>query len=146
VRRCSECGARAPEASAPATARAPDPEAFVALAADEPERIGELLERLVAAGIVFDQIADSRAEDVDVLPGSAGHPALVSVRVRRADLERARVVEDEWMRERLPDSGAPIPLEGNAAQGCPACGAPLTAEAAACTACGLEIPTLEGSS
>jgi hypothetical protein len=117
---------------------------FAALTADEPGRIKSLIDRLVAAGVAVEPLDDLGAGDPDIEIELGGRGPLVAVRVLRADLERARAVEAEWLRERHPDDSAPLALEGNAAEACPACGALLTiGDASRCAACGAEIPAAE---
>ena len=70
-----------------------------------------------------------------------GSPAL-SLFVSRGDLEAAREVAREFAESQLPALEAGHP--GHDASGCPACGEPLAAEAAACAACGLEFPEAGG--
>jgi predicted amidophosphoribosyltransferase len=58
--------------------------------------------------------------------------------VRREDVEAAAEVDREYMRRAIPD------LEVGTAQttgeeGCPACGAPLSPDAAECSDCGLTL-------
>jgi hypothetical protein len=70
-----------------------------------------------------------------------GSPAL-HLFVGRSDLEAAREVAREFAEARLPALEA-----GHGAHdpsGCPACGEPLAADAAACGACGLEFPEAGG--
>jgi len=145
-RRCPQCGSRPTVPSEASVLAARDADVFVALTADEPMRIKGLLDRLAAVGIMFEPLGDLDADHADIDLEVAGSAPLVSVRVPRSHLDRARAVEAEWMRETHPDDSAPMPLEGNAAEGCPACGARLTSAASRCAACGVEIPAAEGSS
>ncbi len=144
-RRCFQCGSRQPVLHESRAVATPEADVFVALAADEPPRIKRLLDRLVAAGIPFEPVGDLEADHADIDLEIGGSAPLVAVRVLRSELDRARAVEAEWMREAHGDLSGEIPLEGNAVEACPACGALLTRDAPRCTACGSEIPTVEES-
>ena len=56
-----------------------------------------------------------------------------------ADLERSRVIDEEFLRGQIPD----LPVEGPELAGgddaCPACGEAAPADAAECPGCGLVL-------
>jgi hypothetical protein len=150
VETCPDCHERLHSAPAQAQAferhameRAAAPlEDLVLVRFGEPWELRALAESLQARGISSQidtyppgaSISGSRA-------GSRGQPARLGLYVPRADLDAVREFAGGSAPSEVPDGGnAELAHDPN---GCPACGEPMTANAAACSVCGLEFPEVE---
>jgi hypothetical protein len=141
VERCAACDVplvaaasavfEAPEALPPAAE-------LVRVRVEHPSWIETLAEHLAAEGI------PSRVELVAAdRPATRGAPAPCALFVRPGDAERARAIDAELLRSQLPDLPEDVSSEWSEAEACPACGAPLEAEAVECAGCGLAFRDAE---
>ena len=135
---CVHCGVAlvSPDMIAPA----PEPEDFPEVDALECVRVGPLpWTRAISSGLTEAGIAhrvepDSRTEEEGgVNPERFGGAALYGTWVRPEDLEAARALDQETFAV-FEAEAAPV-SEGSEA--CPACEAPLAADALECPDCGL---------
>jgi hypothetical protein len=139
VLRCVDCGVSL-EAGAPARADEAaelPPAAQLVLVRSSSLAIAQgLSERLSEAGIThrIQVVPDAPGGD-DERPRPAAMP--YGVYVREADAAEALAVDREYLRSQLPD--LPADAEAGAEGGCPACGAPVAADAAECPDCGLAL-------
>jgi len=97
-----------------------------------------LSERLALAGISHRiEVVRDEAEDDETLREQPNTLLPYGVWVLASDLERARGIDDEFLRGQIPD----LPTEGSeleAAEGrCPACGDEVPENAGECAGCGL---------
>lgn len=140
VLRCVDCGVSL-EAGAPARAdEAPGelpPVAQLVLVRSSSLAIAQgLSECLSEAGITHRiQVVPDAPGGGDERPRPASMP--YGVYVREADAQEAAEVDREYLRSQLPD--LPAAAEAGAEGGCPACGAPVAADAAECPDCGLAL-------
>lgn len=68
--------------------------------------------------------------------GSRARTGAIGLYVRPEDVERARAIDAEHLREQIPDMPDEVAAPGGEDE-CPACGAPCPAEASECPDCGL---------
>jgi ribosomal protein L40E len=98
-----------------------------------------LSERLAEAGISHRiEAAQDDAEDGSVRRPGANLP--FGVYVRAEDLDAAVEVDAAFMQSQIPDlEGDPAAEADASAEGCPACGADVPADASECPDCGLAL-------
>ena len=100
-----------------------------------------LSERLAEAGIShrIEAVRDEADDDDETLreQPNALHP--YGVWVLEADLERARGIDDEFLRGQIPDLPTESPDIEAADDCCPACGGEVPENASECPGCGLVI-------
>jgi hypothetical protein len=126
------------ETLAPPEAPRPLPEAedLEVLGVGEPRNLQALAESLQAHGIPC-QI-DAYPRGGAITGGARFQTVQLGLYVGRADLANARAVADRFAGNRSTDPEAGGSFSD--ANTCPACGEPLSENAAACASCGLEFP------
>jgi hypothetical protein len=143
---CLHCGARLHAApSAPsAGGDDEDPSAgYVLLTVLDPFEAPRLLDRLAEAGIPFAVLSDQSAQARVALHGRRGATVGVNVFVPPEERERASELQQQVLRESLPDLSPDFDASAGGADVCPACSSPLSGDAASCSECGLEFPDVE---
>jgi hypothetical protein len=141
VERCAGCGVPLVEASAlpeegPPPGLPPSAD-LVRLRVENPVWIDALARRLAAEGI------PSRVELVGAESQARRLGSPCALFVRPEDAERARAVDAELLRSQLPDLPEGASTEWREAEGCPACGAAVGADASECPDCGLAFVDAE---
>jgi hypothetical protein len=110
----------------------PPADQLVRVRVENPVWIDNLAARLAEEGI---------ASRVDLLDGDGPvarrHGAPCALYVRPEDAERARRIDEDLLREQLPDLPEGADTGWSEAEGCPACGASVDAQASECPDCGL---------
>jgi len=94
--------------------------------------------RLRAAGIQHWIMRDPSDDSIANVKGDYGRGVVVNLVVGVRDLERAVQIREEDLRATLPDIPAGFSFDADG-DGCPACGAPLAAEAMECRDCGISF-------
>ena len=149
VSRCPDCDVALELGSGtPAPARRsselPPARELTCLEKGDPRALHEIAERLQAQGL--SSRIDVYPPDGAIRPparrGSGEVSARFGLYVRPAEIEAARRIRSDHLREVVPDAASPEGDAGAALAACPACGAELDDSAAACAACGLEFPEL----
>ena len=143
---CLHCGARL--YAAPSTPGVDDGEedpsaGYVLLTVLDPFESRRLLDRLAEAGIRFAVLSDQSASARAALQGRRGATVGVNVFVPPEDKERASELQQQVLRESLPDLSPDFDASAAGADVCPACSSPLSGDAASCSECGLEFPDVE---
>jgi len=152
VTACTDCGAalvhpgEAPSAAdAGSGASGASVEAWACLARGGPWELRELAEALGAHGLAT-RIGPYPPPDASGVPREddrAGPGTGLGLYVAEGDHERAVTLHQQLVRE--SSHAEPQTSEASHdADGCPACGEPLAADAEACASCGLEFPPLDG--
>jgi hypothetical protein len=135
VERCVHCGvALVVVGELPPEERAelPPLEQLVRVRVENPVWIQNLADQLAQDGI------PSRVELLDGEgPVARRHGAPCALYVRPGDVERARRIDERLLREQLPDLPEGADTGWSEAEGCPACGAAVDAQATECPDCGL---------
>jgi hypothetical protein len=110
----------------------PPADQLVRVRVENPVWIDSLAARLAEEGI---------ASRVDLLDGDGPvarrHGAPCALYVRPEDAERARRIDEDLLREQLPDLPVGTDTSWSEAEGCPACGASVDAQVTECPDCGL---------
>jgi hypothetical protein len=135
VERCVHCGVAlvaAGELPPEEQTDLPAPEELVRVRVENPVWIESLADRLAQEGIA------SRVELLDSdAPVARRHGAPCALYVQSGDAERARQIDEELLRAQLPDLPEGADTGWSEAEGCPACGAAVGADATECPDCGL---------
>jgi hypothetical protein len=98
------------------------------------------LKALRESGVKFVPVGKGGSRQVNIRYGSSGHFASIEVYVDPDDFERASAIEQRVLRETLPDPPGGFPRSSGTSDVCPACEAPLSADATSCPDCGLSFP------
>lgn len=143
---CLHCGARLH--ASPAVPGVVDDDAdpsagYVLLTVLDPFEARRLLDRLAEAGVPFAVLSDQSASARGALQGRRGATVGVNVFVPPEERERASEVQQQVLRESLPDLSPDFDAGAAGADACPACSTPLSRDAASCSECGLEFPDVE---
>lgn len=144
-KRCLHCNAplhdhRLSEASLDADAGSS--EDVVLLASLDPFESRRLLDRLAEAGVDFTVLNDQEARARS--SGRGRSYAGVNVFVPVAEHARASALQQQMVRESLPDLPPDFEPDAAGSDVCPACSAPLAGDAQSCGECGLEFPEASG--
>jgi hypothetical protein len=150
---CSDCNvalvSASGEVAAPAAAAELPPAAeLVRIAAGGPWELERLARELQESGI-SSRIGSplptppiSRGAASAATRASPGSGARLALYVLPADLDPARRLLEKVLLPEAPDGVAPG-AEGDALEACPACGAPISGVASACSDCGLEFVAVD---
>jgi hypothetical protein len=135
VERCAHCGVAlvaASELPPEEQTDLPPLEELVRVRVENPVWIEALAGQLAREGI------PSRVELLDTdAPLARRHGAPCVLYVQSGDAERARQIDEELLRQQLPDLPEGADTGWSEAEGCPACGAAVAAQATECPDCGL---------
>lgn len=135
VERCVECSVPLVDASElppEEEGGLPPVEQLVQIRVEHPVWIESLAAHLADEGIASRVVLlDSEA------PAAQGRGAPCALYVQPVDAERARRIDEEFLRRQLPDLPEDTDTGWSEAEGCPACGAVVDAEATECPDCGL---------
>lgn len=141
VETCPDCevplGFERPDPNAQATSPdLPPARELQAVFVGEPWQVNDPVASLATARIPcrVDAFPPGEFTDDGAGIGAFGAGTRVGVYVREQDLPAVVALDEEWVRSTLATD--------NELDACPACSAPLAADAAACSDCGLEFPEI----
>jgi RNA polymerase subunit RPABC4/transcription elongation factor Spt4 len=117
---------------------------LVLLASLDPFESRALLERLAESEIEFSVLNDRDARARTAGRGRPGSFAGVNIFVHPDEHARAFALQQQLVRESLPDLPEDFTTEAADSETCPACASPLAADARSCAECGLEFPDANG--
>ena len=135
---CPDCevplGRERPDPNARPAADLPPARELMAIFVGEPWQVNEPVDSLFEAGIPcrVDAFPPGERTDPGVAIGSFGAGTRVAVYVREQDVPSIASLDADWVRSILATDSE--------LDACPACAAPLAADATACSGCGLEFP------
>lgn len=148
MRHCESCDCQLPDESRscphcdrPLGEPSLDDESLVLIASLDAFESRRLLDRLTEAEIPFLVLSDADARRR--VQGGARGFAGVNVFVPAEQRTRAREIQQEVLRESLPDLPEDFVPPPDGAETCPACATPLAQDAEQCAECGLEFPSAD---
>ena len=138
---CPDCdvplGLEPPDPNAAPPAELPPAHELQAVFVGAPHQVRDPVDSLGAAGIPcrVDAFPPGGSGEEGAALGSFGTGTKVAVYVRAEDLPAVAGLDADWVRSTLATDSE--------LDACPACAAPLAADASACPSCGLEFPAVD---